>query len=272
MNTTSRSICLSMVMTLLPLSIKEVMPHDPKPLNRSVHNDIIVEPLPLNSTEGSRYPFITRGADNQIYTCWMEPGSENSFRLRFSAYINDAFHNARTIAQGTDWFVNWADFPSITALSDGTLAAHWLTRNGKGPYAYGIRISCSTDEGNSWTPSFWLHDDQSACEHGFVSILPDDNGRFLAIWLDGRTMEKTNNTQLRMRQFDANGIRDKEVLLDSRVCSCCQTDMTRIGKNVLAVYRDRSPSEIRDISSITWNGTAWAPPLNLHDDSWKIPG
>ena len=28
-------------------------------------------------------------------------------------------------ASGDDWFVNWADFPSVIALPDGSLAAHW---------------------------------------------------------------------------------------------------------------------------------------------------
>jgi hypothetical protein len=34
-----------------------------------------------------------------------------------------------------DFFVNWADFPSVVAGSEGTLFAHWLQRRAGGKYA-----------------------------------------------------------------------------------------------------------------------------------------
>ena len=165
-----------------------------------------------------------------------------------------------------------ADVPSIAALPDGTLAAHWLARNGTQPYAYGVRVSCSTDGGQSWTAPFWLHDDRSACEHGFVSMLPQPGGQFLAIWLDGRAMESTGDTQLWSRRFDARGQLGKEVLIDKRVCSCCPTSMASVDNGVLAVYRDRSAEEIRDISYVDGDGVRWTRPRPCHVDGWEIPG
>ena len=228
----------------------------------------IAERVPL----GSRYPCLTRGDDRRTYMCWLEPGLGQLTRLRFSVYRNGQFDTPRTIAEGTDWFVNWADVPSIAALADGTLAAHWLARNGTQTYAYGVRVSCSTDGGHNWTKPFWLHDDRSACEHGFVSILPEARGQFLAIWLDGRAMESTGDTQLWSRRFDARGQLSKEVLIDKRVCSCCPTSMTQDGNGVIAVYRDRSAQEIRDISYVTGDGVRWARPQPCHVDGWEIPG
>lgn len=231
-----------------------------------------VLPIAERVPPGSRYPCLTRGDDRRTYMCWLEPGPGQLTRLRFSVYRNGQFDTPRTIAEGTDWFVNWADVPSIAALADGTLAAHWLARNGTQTYAYGVRVSCSTDGGRNWTKPFWLHDDRSACEHGFVSILPEARGQFLAIWLDGRAMESTGDTQLWSRRFDARGQLSKEVLIDKRVCSCCPTSMTQDGNGVIAVYRDRSAQEIRDISYVTGDGVRWARPQPCHVDGWEIPG
>ena len=231
-----------------------------------------VLPIAERVPPGSRYPCLTRGGDRRTYMCWLEPGPGQLTPLRFSVYRNGQFDTPRTIAAGTDWFVNWADVPSISALADGTLAAHWLARNGTQTYAYGVRVSCSTDGGRNWTAPFWLHDDRSACEHGFVSILPQSRGQFLAIWLDGRAMESTGDTQLWSRRFDARGQLSKEVLLDKRVCSCCPTSMTRSGNGVVAVYRDRSAQEIRDISYVKWDGVRWTRPRPCYVDGWEIPG
>lgn len=234
--------------------------------------DMTVRELSLPVAKGGRYPFVTKGGDDKFYVCWLEPGPKKMYRLRFSVCENNEFRMGRTIAQGTDWFINWADFPSIAALADGTLAAHWLARNGQGTYAYGVRIATSVDGGKNWTTPFWLHDDRSACEHGFVSLLPQDHGRFLAVWLDGRDMDVTGNTQLWTRQFDARGTLSDELRLDERVCSCCQTSVAQVGSRVLAVYRDRSSDEIRDISKIDWNGKDWIQPIPVHVDDWMIPG
>ena len=233
---------------------------------------LVVQEQAVPAHQGSRYPFITTGADKQIYLCWLEPGAGKEFRLRFSAYENQAFQSARTITKGNNLFVNWADFPSVMALANGTLAAHWLVRNGKGTYAYGVRAACSLDGGKNWNKSFWLHDDQSPTEHGFVSLVAQGNKEFLAIWLDARNMEKSGNTELYARSFDADGKLGEERRLDHRVCSCCQPSIARSGARILSVYRDRDAAGIRDISIVSWEDRRWTAPRPCHHDGWKIPG
>ena len=73
---------------------------------------------------------------------------------------------------GTDWFVNWADVPSVVRLADRTLAAHWLQKSGSDTYAYDVRLSFSRDDGNTWTPSITPHHDGTKTEHGFASLFP----------------------------------------------------------------------------------------------------
>ena len=116
---------------------------------------------------------------------WIEPAGDAGHALRFAVWESTRWSAPHTVASGSDWFVNWADFPAVTALDDGTLVAHWLERTGGSPYAYGVRLAFSRDRGVSWTDPRSPHDD-SLTEHGFVSKVPLPGGRLAAIWLDGR--------------------------------------------------------------------------------------
>ena len=67
------------------------------------------------------------------------------------------------------------------------------------------------------------------------------------------------------------------VLIDKRVCSCCPTSITPADNGVLAVYRDRSAEEVRDISYVHGAyahgaGVRWTRPRPCHVDGWEIPG
>ena len=52
--------------------------------------------------------------------------------LKYAVYIHDRWSNSEEIVSGTDWFVNWADFPSLVSGSNGNMAAHYLAKNGEG--------------------------------------------------------------------------------------------------------------------------------------------
>ena len=71
---------------------------------------------------------------------WVErQGSRAS--LKFSTFDVGRWSEARLVASGDDWFVNWADVPSVVRLDGGTLAAHWLQKSGTGTYAYDVRLT-----------------------------------------------------------------------------------------------------------------------------------
>jgi hypothetical protein len=99
----------------------------------------------------------------RVYLSWIDRTPDNLFSLRFSVREGAGWSPPRTITEGRDWFVNWADFPAIAALPDGSLAAHWLVKSGGGTYAYDVHVARSFDNGATWTKP--------------MRVLPDLGGR-----------------------------------------------------------------------------------------------
>src|SRR5688572_10699100 len=131
-----------------------------------------IRPLPLPAGAGSAEPNLSLGSNGAVHLSWIEPGADSSHVLRFATLNGERFTAATTIARGAkgEWFVNWADFPSILAVSKSRLYAHWLQRTGSSRYAYGVRIARSEDGGKTWSAAVTPHRDASESEHGFVSM------------------------------------------------------------------------------------------------------
>jgi hypothetical protein len=232
------------------------------------------------STPGSGEPNLTVTADGRILLSWIEPAAEKRHALRYAVRApgTAAWSEPRTIAEGADWFVNWADFPSLAALADGTLFAHWLVKSGPGAYSYDVNVSRSLD-GQSWTPPVVVHRDGVKTEHGFVSMTPWAPDTMGLVWLDGRAMgaasghgQHAGAMTLVQSTMRGDGTLGPETTVDSRVCDCCQTDIARTGAGPVVVYRDRSEKEVRDIYVVRYVDGAWSAPRPIAADGWEIAG
>ncbi len=205
---------------------------------------------------------------------WVEYLNDTTDQLRWVRWTGNEWSEPVTIATGSDWFVNWADFPSLTAFGEGkSLAAHWLQKSAGGTYDYEVRVSISNDKGQTWEPSFVLHRDSIPAEHGFVTMKPYGDDQLMAVWLDGR-FTKTDDGAMTLRSatFDTGGNLSNQVELDHRICDCCQTDLVVDGEEAMVVYRDRSEGEIRDISFVRKTADGWSAPQPVHADDWLIAG
>ena len=203
---------------------------------------------------------------------WLEP-IDQGHRLRFSRLSGDRWSAPVTIASGSRFFANWADFPGAIQAPDGSLVAHWLERSGEEKYAYGVKLARSTDRGATWTPAGSLHP-PSGGEHGFVSWVPEKDG-VRGFWLDGREMKGESEENGAMTLLTASfraGKTAGEQKIDARVCSCCQTDAALAASGPVIAYRDRSGEEVRDISVVRRTPQGWSQPVRVHADNWKIPG
>jgi hypothetical protein len=93
-----------------------------------------------------------------------------------------------------------------------------------------------------------------------------------ALWLDGRDMVRDAGAMtLRAAVFDKAGVVGS-MLLDPMVCDCCQTDVAIATSGPVAVYRNRTAEEIRDIHVTRAVGGAWEPDRSVSDDGWRIAG
>lgn len=241
--------------------------------------------LDVPAGPGAMAPSLAAGADGSALASWLEPRSQGGHRLRFARRGGDGlWSEARTIAEGDDWFANWADFPAMVELGDGTLVAHWLEKSGPATFAYDIRVTRSLDGGATWTDPITPHEDGTETEHGFVSLLPVADDALRLVWLDGRAMAGHSHDHahsghpdagrmaLRTRQLWSDGRMDAERVLDDSVCECCQTAAGVTDRGALVIYRNRSAEELRDIWSVTEADGNWSAPRPVYEDGWQISG
>ena len=99
------------------------------------------------------------------------------------------------------------------------------------------------------------------------------------IWLDGRksandATEHSIDTSMTLRaaNIDLDGTASEEQLIDDFVCDCCRTDMATASTGLVAVYRDRSVDEIRDIYIARRISGTWQVGVPLSQDGWEIAG
>jgi hypothetical protein len=225
---------------------------------------------------GSAQPQLTV-SDRGVLLSWIERNADVA-TLKFSERTANGWTPPKTVASGSDWFVNWADVPSVVRLADGSLYAHWLQKSGPDTYAYDVRLARSTDDGGTWTASFTPHHDATKSEHGFASLFQMPGAGLGLVWLDGRAMkseghgghESAGDMSVRSATFDQSGKQLAESAVDLRVCECCPTAAAVTSDGPIVAYRDRSATEIRDISISRYVNGQWSEPAVMHRDNWQI--
>lgn len=218
---------------------------------------------------------LVTGQDGATYLSWTEQRADSSFAIRLAKWRGGAWDSARTVASDRPFFVNWADFPAITVLANGDVAAHWLEREGASTYAYGIRAVRSTDEGRTWSAPVTPHTDGLLAEHGFVSLWAEGKRDLGVVWLDGRKSAMKDSTRemtVRTAVIREDGTLTRESVLDPRTCDCCQTGTAKSSAGRVIVYRNRSDKDIRDIAIVREVAGGWSEPALVHADDWYYPG
>lgn len=241
----------------------------------------------LSSALSGGQPSVAFEPDHGFVVTWQSTKQEVTSLNWLTLSLDGQQTGRGVIAQGSNWFVNWADIPALAVLDNGDWVAFWLERNDPTtPEGYDIRVVRSTDRGVTWSTPISPHRDGTKTQHGFVSMIAAGGDRVLMSWLDGRRASSAaSNTSadaahdhesapmtLRSAVINRTNEISEELEIDERTCSCCQTDMARWDDMALIVYRDRTNDEIRDISVARRSATRWGLPKSIHDDGWKIEG
>ena len=237
-----------------------------------------IDMLPSPAGANSAQPQLSSSSRGLLLS-WIERDGDNA-TLRFAERTSTGWSTPRTVASGSNWFVNWADVPSVIRLDNGRLVAHWLQKSAADTYAYDVRLSYSHDDGTSWSESFTPHDDGTNTEHGFASLFEMPGGGLGLVWLDGRAMtpesghrehgEGGGAMSVRFAAFDSNWNRTAEAPIDLRVCECCPTAAVVTSDGPIAAFRNRTDDEVRDIYVSRLDSGKWTEPKPVHQDDWNI--
>jgi hypothetical protein len=231
--------------------------------------ETLQSPAGANSSE----PQITAQGDRVILS-WLEVSGERA-TLKFAERTASGWSNAQTVASGTHFFVNSFDVPSVRALADGTLAAHWEEKLGadEDSDASKVMLSWSKDQGKTWSRPVSPHHDGTNTEHGFASLFQVPGAGLGLVWIDGRATNpetESGDMSLRASVYDATGKQLRETVVVPRVCECCSTSAAETSEGLIVAFRNRSATEVRDIYVTRFAEGRWSAPAIVHADGWMI--
>jgi len=233
--------------------------------------------LAFSGGPGSAQPRLTSDLDGTPILSWLEPDG-NERVLKYLRFEDGTLGSSHEVVRHDRMFINWADFPSVTPVTENVWFAHWLRRRPDSG-AYDVATAISNDGGLSWSEAEQMNEDETVAEHGFVSAFSWDDG-VTAFWLDGRELANWSfddpdallGTSLRMARYDETGTVTSREIVDALVCDCCQPDVAMTSSGPILAYRDRTEQEIRDVVVRRWDDGAWSEPLNLGNEGWFIEG
>lgn len=262
----SRAVILMLALTVslwgcAPLD-EVVVPEDDASVGR------MIDPP---SATGAFAPGLA-ATNGEVLLTWWEPQpapeDERTWRLMFARY-DGAWSEPSVVAEGGEYFANWADVPSAIREPRGSLLAFWLAKTDSPTFAYSIYLARSQDDGATWEPLGKLNDDDTDTEHGFVSLVPEGDA-VRAYWLDGRRMAEKGPMTIRSALI-ADEVGASE-LLDDRVCECCPTTAVATSEGSVVLYRNRDEDETREIYAVRRSVDGWSDPAAATADGWRIDG
>jgi len=88
--------------------------------------NIIIREIKSPAVHESAEPNLHLSHDGKIYLTWIETLEDKNSILYYATLNNVVWSKPIKIAEGDNWFVNWADFPSLTTFGNNSFAAHYL--------------------------------------------------------------------------------------------------------------------------------------------------
>nr|MBP6796119.1 hypothetical protein [Saprospiraceae bacterium] len=237
-------------------------------------------------TQNSECPDLILSPQDKLYHTWIEREGDSLDVLKYAILEQYGWSKPHEIVNGTDWFVNWADFPTLAVFagSELNLLASYLQKNPRGKtYDYDIKLASSNSNGERFRLIDSLHSTIPG-EHGFVSMQSFSYNKNLIVWLDGSQMngeggdtssdhhDHGGSMQLMAAFVDINGRITDRTVLDDMTCECCQTDIAMTPKGPVVVYRNKGTDHVRDIYLTRYNAGKWSTPRAIHQDNWVIHG
>ena len=233
-----------------------------------------IEPVNAPSGPNSSEPQLT-ASDRGIILSWVERVGAMA-HLKFAERTPAGWSEPTTVASGNNWFLSYADPPTVLRRPNGTLVASWLISTNPDYEGNDLQVSYSQDNGKTWAPPFVPHHDGTEQQHAFASFFELPGNGFGVTWLDGRDTQPSDANPnggpmaLRYATYDAQWKRTGEGVIDQQACECCSTTAVVTSEGVLIGFRDRSEKEMRDIAVSRFENGKWTDALIVHNDNWEV--
>jgi hypothetical protein len=235
---------------------------------------VTIEPVAAPSGPNSSAPQLT-ASDRGIILSWVERAGA-TVSLKFAERTSAGWSAPTTVASGSNWFLSYADPPTVFRRPNGVLVASWLLSTNPIYEGNDVQVSYSQDNGKTWARPFVPHHDGTEQQHAFPSFFELPGNGLGVSWLDGRDTQPSDTNPnggpmaLRYATYDAQWKRVAEGVIDQQTCECCSTSAAVTSEGVLLAFRDRSDKEVRDIAVSRFENGAWTGALAVHNDNWEV--
>lgn len=241
--------------------------------SKNNQSDLTINTISSGTKTDLAEPFLFSNG-KELFLSWVEAKNDSIFELKYSILNKGRWTQPLKLASGDNWFVNWADFPAI-AENNNKVLSHYLAKSSTSTYAYDVHLVLAEKGGSIINPSILLNNDKTPSEHGFVTLVPYKKDSFFVTWLDGRNTVDSSEIQamnIRSAIVTNSGEVISDLILDYKTCDCCQTSAAITDNGPVVVYRDRSDTEVRDMSITRLVNNKWTEPKTIYNDNWQIKG
>ena len=138
--------------------------------------DVIIEEISFLYDNNNAQPSLV-SSKGALSLSWISSDEEKIATLNFSQFKEGKWTPQQAVATGSDWFINWADFPTH-AINGDLILSSYLQKSASGTYTYDVVLSLKKLNGEKIKEDFVLHNDGTKSEHGFVSITSNKTNGF----------------------------------------------------------------------------------------------
>ncbi|MEM6697232.1 MAG: TonB-dependent receptor, partial [Bacteroidota bacterium] len=234
---------------------------------------------PFEQQQKSAFRLYENGGN--IHASWIENRNDGEQVFQYAERKNKNWTKPKTIQIGDQaWLVNEVDAPQLVQFPDDkkTLLASWLeSNNTRNIYDHHLLLSHSKNGGKQWKKAFMPYDYEVPSFYGLAKFVPLENGRLLAVWMDGRDTKKEiedtgryfpkmdGKMGIYAREIDEKGKKYEEQLLTTEMMPLCPFDVATSSNSTILAYRNTQ----NDLTIQRYETGAWTTPKTIKKDNWS---
>ena len=101
--------------------------------------DVIIEEISFLYDNNNAQPSLVSN-NGSLSLTWISSDKDTNASLNFRQFKNEKWTNPQTLAIGSNWFINWADFPTHAISGDRVLTSY-LKKSASGTYTYDVFLN-----------------------------------------------------------------------------------------------------------------------------------